>query len=166
MILENKNKALYEILFQQRNIFLDMFMIIFSVGILGVMANIRIPLWPVPITMQTFGVFLIAFFFGSRKGVLTILAYLLAGLFGLGVFSGYNSGFGALIGPTGGYLVGFIFMALFVGMMIEKGHGRDKKSVLLLMVIGNLILYAFGLAGLWMYLGNVSFFELLNEISA
>ena len=126
---EIENKTLYEALFKQRNVFLDVFMILASVVFMAVMANIRIPLWPVPITMQTFGVFSIAFFFGYRKGFLAILAYVLAGLVGFGVFAGYKSGFGALIGPTGGYIAGFLFMVLIVGWMTENGYGRSKKNV-------------------------------------
>ena len=160
-MLETENKTIYEVLFKQRNVLLDVFMILFSIAFMAIMANIRIPLWPVPITMQTFGVFLIAFFFGSRKGFLAILAYLLAGLVGFSVFAGYKSGIGALIGPTGGDIVGFIFMVLIVGLMIERGYGRTKGSVLLCMLVGEVVLYTFGLAGLWLFLGNVSFFEVL-----
>lgn len=143
--------------------FLDIFMVVVSVAFMALMANIRIPLWPVPITMQTFGIFVIAFFFGSKKGFLAILAYLLAGLVGFGVFAGYSSGFAPFIGPTGGYLVGFIFMALIVGWMIESGYGRTKKSVLMCMLVGEIVLYTFGLAGLWLYLGDVSFAEVLMK---
>jgi biotin transport system substrate-specific component len=136
-------------------------MILSSVVFLAMMANIRDPLWPVPITMQTFGVFLLAFFFGSKKGFLSVLAYLLAGIVGFGVFAGYSSGMAAFIGPTGGYLIGFLFAAFIVGHMIEKGYGRTKKSVLYCMVIGNLIIYAFGLVGLKLYLGSISILNLL-----
>ncbi|MFH0868055.1 MAG: biotin transporter BioY [Candidatus Woesearchaeota archaeon] len=160
-MFKHENKALYDLLFKQKNVFLDVFMILMSVVFLGIMANIRIPLWPVPITMQTFGVFLIAFFFGSRKGFLAILAYVLAGLVGFGVFAGYKSGIGALIGPTGGYIAGFLFMSIIVGIMIEKGYGRTKGSVLLCMLVGEVVLYIFGVAGLWLYLGNVSFVKVL-----
>lgn len=157
-----KHKTLYELYFNSRNIFLDIFMILFSVVFLAIMANIRIPLWPVPITMQTFGVFLIAFFFGSRKGVLSILAYILAGVVGFGVFAGYKSGIAALLGPTGGYIIGFLGAVFIVGYIIEKGYGRTKKSVLLCMVIGNLIIYLFGLIGLRLYFGNVGLLKILT----
>lgn len=157
-----KHKTLYEILFKQKNIFLDIFMILFSIFFLAAMANIRIPLWPVPITMQTFAVFLVAFFFGSKKGFLTILAYIVAGIVGFGVFTGYKSGIAPLLGPTGGYLIGFLFMAFFIGKMIEKGYGRTKKSVLLCMITGEIILYMFGLTGLFFYLGNISLLKLLT----
>ena len=162
MILENRNKTLYEIMFQQRTVLLDTFMILCSIGFLAIMANIRVPLWPVPITMQTFGVFLIAFFFGSKRGFLAILAYVLTGLIGFGVFAGYKSGMAALIGPTGGYIVGFLFMVLVIGLMIEKGYGRTKKSIILCMIIGEVILYTFGLAGLWLYFGKVSIMKVLT----
>jgi len=161
MIFKIENKTIYEVLFKQRNIFLDIFMVLFSVAFMAVMANIRIPLWPVPITMQTFGVFLIAFFFGSRKGTVAILAYLVAGLVGFGVFAGYSSGWAPFIGPTGGYLVGFLFMVLIVGWMIEKGYGRTRKSILICMLLGEIVLYTFGLAGLWIYLGDVSLAKVL-----
>jgi len=158
----HKNRTLYELHFQHRTVLLDVFMIGFSVFFLAIMANIRIPLWPVPITMQTFGVFLIAFFFGSKRGLLTIAAYVLAGLAGIGVFAGYKSGTAAILGPTGGYILGFLFMALAIGWMIEKGYGRTKLSVLKCMIVGEVILYVFGLAGLWIYLGNVSLLKVLQ----
>lgn len=160
-MLEIKNKTLYEAIFKQRNLFLDIFMVLVSVGFMALMANIRIPLWPVPITMQTFGVFSLAFFFGSRKSFLAILAYVLAGVVGFGVFAGYKSGITAIMGPTGGYIVGFIFMAMLVGWMIERGYGRSKSSVLFCILVGEVVLYTFGLTGLWLYLGNVSFAEVL-----
>ena len=158
----SKHKTIYETLFENRNIFIDAFMILFSVVLLAVLANITIPLWPVPITMQTFGIFAIAFFFGSRKGFLTIMAYILAGIVGFGVFAGHKSGIAALMGPTGGYLIGFLVCVFVVGLMIENGYGRTKKSVLLCMVIGNVIIYFFGLIGLWIYLDNVGILKLLS----
>ena len=156
-----KYKTIYDILFKQRNIFIDTFMVVVSVVFLAVMAQIRIPLWPVPITMQTFGVFLIAFFFGSRNGALSILAYILAGIVGFGVFASHKSGMAAITGPTGGYILGFIACVYVVGLMIEKGCGRTKRSVLLCMVIGNLIIYAFGLVGLRIYLGNIGVWKII-----
>ena len=156
-----KHKTIYDILFKQKNIFIDTFMILVSVVFLAGMAQLRIPLWPVPITMQTFGLFAIAFFFGSKKGALSILAYVLAGIVGFGVFAGGKSGLASIMGPTGGYILGFLACVYVVGLMIEKGYGRTKKSVLLCMVIGNVIIYACGLTGLWIYLGNVGVWKIL-----
>ncbi|MDP6600036.1 MAG: biotin transporter BioY, partial [Candidatus Woesearchaeota archaeon] len=141
MIHEVKYKTLYEAIFRQRNVFLDIAMIALSVVFLAIIAKIRIPLWPVPITMQTFGVFTIAFFFGSFRGSVSLLAYALAGLLGLSVFAGYNSGLPVFLGPSGGYIVGFIFAAFAVGYLIEKGYGRTWKSVLLVILVGEVIIY-------------------------
>jgi biotin transport system substrate-specific component len=162
MNIANKHKTWHELIFRETSILLDMALVLVSVGLLAVFANIRIPLWPVPVTLQTFGVFLIAFFFGARKGALTMAAYLLAGISGVAVFTGYKSGMAALIGPTGGYIIGFIFMAFFIGLMIEKGFGRTVKSVLICMLVGEIILYICGLTGLWFYLGDVSFLKVLE----
>ncbi|MEA2036228.1 MAG: biotin transporter BioY [Nanoarchaeota archaeon] len=157
----NKHKTMYELIFKQRNLLVDTFIVILSVAFLGLMANIRVPLWPVPITMQTFGIFLVAFFFGSRKGLIAMLAYISAGIIGIGVFTGYGSGIKHLIGPTGGYLIGFLGAAFIVGYMIEKGYGRTKKSIFWCMVIGNLTIYFLGLIGLWIYLGNIGLWKVL-----
>ena len=154
--------TLYEVFFEHRTVFLNIFLMALSVVFLGLMANIQIPLWPVPITMQTFGIFLIAFFFGSRRGLVSILLYLIAGLLGIGVFAGYSSGYAPFIGPTGGYLVGFVVMVFIVGMLVEKGYGRTKKSVLWCMLIGEAVLYVFGLTGLYLYLGNASIWQVLT----
>lgn len=153
-IHEIRYKTMYEILYRQRTIFLDTFMILMGAVFMAAMANLQIPLWPVPITMQTFGVFAVAFFFGSRKGLISIAAYVAAGILGFGVFAGYSSGIKAILGATGGYIIGFLFMAFFVGWMIEKGYGRTRKSILLCMLAGELILYAFGLIGLYVWLGE------------
>lgn len=156
-----KQNTLYDVLFKQKNIFLDVFMVGLSVVFLAIMAQIQIPLWPVPITMQTFGVFLIAFFFGSRKGALSILAYVLAGIAGIGVFAGRSSGIAVILGPTGGYILGFLVSVFVVGLLIEKGFGRTKKSVLYCMALGNVIIYLFGLIGLWVFLGDVGLWKVL-----
>lgn len=156
-----RNKTIYELITRQKSIFIDLTLMIFSVFILAALANIRIPLWPVPITFQTLGIFLIAFFFGSRKGTLTVLLYLIAGLIGFGVFAGYKSGIAALMGPTGGYLIGFIFTVFFIGYLIEKGYGKSRKSILICMVLGSLIIYTFGLIGLFVLFGNIGIINLL-----
>jgi biotin transport system substrate-specific component len=163
MIHEVKYKTLYEGYFHHRNLLLDVAMIALSVVFLAIIAKLRIPLWPVPITMQTFGVFTIAFFFGSFRGAVSLLAYALAGLVGLSVFAGYNAGLPVFLGPSGGYIVGFIFAAFAVGYLIEKGYGRTWKSVLLVMLVGEVVIYAFGLPWLAAALPSLTFFGVLKE---
>ena len=155
------HKTIYDGLFKEKNLIIDSFVMIFSVFFLAILSNIRIPIWPVPITMQTLGIFAIAFTFGYRRGALSILLYILTGIFGVAVFSGYKSGISAIMGPTGGYIIGFLAMVLVVGYMVEKGMGRNIKSVILVLFIGQSVLYLFGLMGLWMYL-NVGILEILK----
>lgn len=155
-------KTVYGLLFPYENLLLDIFLLAGGVGLLALSANIRIPLWPVPITLQTSVVFLIAFFFGSKKGFLTIMSYLLLGIVGVGVFAGYKSGVSSIVGPTGGYLAGFLFMCPVVGLLIENGLGRNWKSVLTCMIIAEAVLYGFGLTWLWLYLGKTSLLKLLS----
>jgi biotin transport system substrate-specific component len=90
-----------------------------------------------------------------------MLGYVLVGIAGLGVFAGYKSGLATIMGPTGGYIIGFLVCVFVVGLLIERGYGRTKKSVLLCMVIGNVIIYAFGLVGLKIFLGDISLWALL-----
>ena len=93
---------------------------------------------PVPFTMQTFGVFCAMLLLGGKRGMIAVLLYIGLGLFGLPVFSNFNSGPGALFGPTGGYILGFILMAALY-WLLEK-----RMNKVLLLVLGLILLYAFG----------------------
>lgn len=157
-----KHKNLYEAYFKTKDIFLDIFLMSVAVALLGSLAQIRFPLWPVPITMQTFGIFTIAFFFGARKGTLTMLLYLLIGVAGIGVFSGGKSGIQTLLGPTGGYLIGFVFAVLILGILIEKGWGRNLPSILVCMLLAEILIYIPGLIGLAYSFPDSTFNEILT----
>jgi biotin transport system substrate-specific component len=105
-------------------------------------------LHPVPITGQTFTVLMMAALLGSRRGVLCILAYLAEGLLGLPVFAQGKGGLPAFLGPTGGYLVGFILAAWIVGALSERTWDRRVLGTVAAMVLGNLAIYACGLTWL------------------
>ncbi|MFO0995192.1 MAG: biotin transporter BioY [Alphaproteobacteria bacterium] len=111
-------------------------------------AQIQVPLWPVPITGQTFAVLIVGMAYGSRLGAATLALYLGEGAVGLPVFAKWASGPAAIIGPTGGYLVGFIFAAAAVGWLAERGWSRTVLSTIGAMVAGNLVIYACGLSWL------------------
>ncbi len=104
--------------------------------------------YPVPITGQTFAVLMVAALLGSRRGVLCILAYLAEGLLGLPVFAQGKAGVAAFLGPTGGYLVGFVLAAWIVGALSERTWDRRVLGTVAAMVLGNLAIYACGLAWL------------------
>lgn len=136
--------------------------VLFSL-LLGISAQIAIPLpfTPVPITMQTLMVLLTGMLLGSRLGSITILAYLAEGLAGLPVFAGGTSawspssipGVSVLLGPSAGYLVGFVFAAALVGWLAERGWDRVWWTTALAMVLGNVVIYAFGVGWLSTFLG-------------
>lgn len=86
-------------------------------AVIAVLSLISIPLpLGVPVTLQIFSVSLTGYFLGPKKGVAATSVYLAVGLIGLPVFSGFRGGFQVLLGPTGGFLLGFIFLALFTGI--------------------------------------------------
>lgn len=97
----------------------------------------------IPFTLQTFAIFLVTGLLGLKGGMLSLLVYLLLGLVGLPVFSGFRGGPGVLLGPTGGYLIGFFFTALTMGLMIRR-FGRGLPILILSMLVGLALCYTFG----------------------
>ena len=87
-------------------------------ALIAVCSWISIPL-AVPVTLQTMAVCITAGLLGTKKSVLTVVVYILLGLIGVPVFAGFSSGVGVLFGMTGGYIIGFIFTALIVGIMLK-----------------------------------------------
>ncbi len=120
---------------------------------LAALAQVQIPLLPVPVTGQTLGVLLVGALLGRRLGALSIIAYLFEGLMGLPVFAGASGGLAHLFGPTGGYLLGFVAAAALVGWLSEQGWDRTPWMTALAMVLGNLVIYAAGLSWLAVFTG-------------
>jgi len=124
--------------------------------VLWISAKLNIPFYPVPMTMQTFAVLTIGMAFGWRLGGATILLYLLEGALGLPVFAGTPErgvGLAYMVGPTGGYLVGFLVSAVVVGWLAERGWDRKFLSTLAAMTIGTAIIFALGAGWLGTILG-------------
>lgn len=117
--------------------------------------SISIPVSPVPISLATFAVCITTYIIGLKRGVLCTFLYLLLGLVGLPVFSGFSSGPGKLFGPTGGYLVGYLFLALICGYIVDKF--RSKLWLHFIgMIAGVAACYLFGTV--WLaYLKHLSF---------
>lgn len=119
--------------------------------ILGPFA-IPLPFSPVPISFTNLAIYFTLYLLGTKLGTISYLIYLLLGLAGLPVFSGFTGGAAKLAGPTGGYLVGFILMAVITGYFIEKSP-KNKPVQVLGMIIGTAVCYAFGTAWLSNQLG-------------
>jgi biotin transport system substrate-specific component len=123
---------------------------------LTISAKISIPAIPVPFTMQTLVVLLLGFAYGPALAGATVGLYLLQGAFGLPVFQGTPEkglGLAYMMGPTGGYLAGFFVAAVVCGKLAQKGWDKRFSTMALGMILGNAIIYAFGLAWLGSLIG-------------
>lgn len=112
-------------------------------ALMCLLGPLSIPIGAVPISLTNFVIYLAVFLLGAKLGAISCFVYLLLGTAGLPVFSGYSGGLAKLAGPTGGYLVGFIFMALISGAFIQKNRGKTALSILG-MTLGTLVAYLFG----------------------
>lgn len=121
--------------------------------------SISIPVSPVPITLGILAIFFSIFTLGMKKGTVSVLIYILLGLVGLPVFSGFSGGAGKLFGPTGGYIFGFIFLALIAGFFIDKWSSKWYMC-LAGMVLGTAVCYFFGTVWLAFQL-NLTFYKAL-----
>ncbi len=137
--------------------------------IIALTAQIAFPLpfTPVPVTGQTFGVLIIASLLGSKRGTLAVVTYLLEGMAGLPFFAEASAGTLILAGTSGGYLIGFIFAAFIVGTLAEKGWDRYFGSTILMMVLGTVAIFLFGVVWLAQLVGisNVLFLGVLPFIT-
>ena len=118
-----------------------------AVALLTLSAKVQIPLWPVPFTMQTYVVLVIGMGYGARMGVLAVGSYILLGALGLPVFAGTpENGVGLpyMLGPTGGYLVGFVIAAWMCGWLAERGWDRRFSTCLLAMTLGHAAIFVCG----------------------
>ena len=124
--------------------------------LLIVSAKARIPFWPVPMTLQTFVVLGLGMAYGWRLAGATLVFYLIQGAMGLPVFAGTPEkgiGLAYLAGPTGGYLMGFVFAAMLCGYLAERGWDRSSLTTAAAMLFGNIVIYAAGLLWLGALLG-------------
>lgn len=113
--------------------------------LLALSAKINVPFWPVPMTLQTFAVMAIAAAYGSRLAVATVLAYLAEGFAGLPVFSiGAAAGPAYFLGPTAGFLIGFIPLAFIVGLVADRGLSRSVPALFAAMVLADIVVFAMG----------------------
>lgn len=126
-------------------------LIVGGVLLLTISAKIKVPFYPVPMTLQTFAIMALAAAYGSRLAVLTVLAYLLAGALGLPVFTNTPPAIAGptyFLGTTGGFLVGFILLALIVGSAADRGWDRSIPKLFGAMIVADLVVFVFGFAWL------------------
>jgi len=127
-------------------------LVLVGVGILAVSARIQVPFYPVPVTMQTLAVMVIAMAYGSKLGTATLFSYLLAGFLGAPVFAG-GAGFAYMAGPTGGYLAGFLLAGVVLGALADRGWTRNWQTTAAAMLVGTAIIYLLGVTWLSQLIG-------------
>jgi biotin transport system substrate-specific component len=144
-----------------RSVATDFALVLSGAVLTALAAQIAIPMWPVPVTGQTFAVLLVGAVLGASRGALSMITYFSLGAAGLPVFTGAVSGI--TFGTTFGYLVGFIAAAAVVGALAERKWHLRVSGVLASFVIGNAVIYLFGLPWLAFALANL---DLANNASA
>ncbi|MGL4322841.1 MAG: biotin transporter BioY [Beijerinckiaceae bacterium] len=119
-------------------------------------ARISVPFYPVPMTMQTLVVLMIGAAYGARLGLATVALYLFEGLIGLPVFAGTPErgiGLAYMVGPTGGFLLGFAAAAYLTGWLAERGWDRSILKLMGAMALGHAVIFLFGLSWLATFVG-------------
>jgi biotin transport system substrate-specific component len=119
-------------------------------------AQISIPMWPVPITGQTFAVLLVGTTLGMWRGALSMVLYIALGAMGLPVFTGAQGGLDSLIGgPTVGYILGFVLAGALTGWLAERGLDRSVWGAVAIFAVGEAVIYAVGLPVLSSFLSSI-----------
>jgi biotin transport system substrate-specific component len=139
------------------SVYAPVVLVVVGVLLLTVSAKLQIPLWPVPMTMQTYVILVVAMAYGTRLGVATVVAYLLAGAVGLPVFAGTpEKGIGVpyMLGPTGGYLAGFLVATFLMGKLAERGWDRRVLPCIVAITVGHIVILACGVTWLAVSLGG------------
>lgn len=132
-----------------RSLSRDAILITGAVALIALAAQISVPLWPVPVTLSTLAVMIVAATLGSTRGTLSILGYLSAGALGLPVFAGAAAL--SAVRPTFGYLVGFVVAAAIIGFAISRGANNNVLRLLGLFTIATAVIYLFGAS--WLVIG-------------
>ena len=128
-----------------RTLAMDIVLVVAGAALVTVLAQVAIPLWPVPITGQTLAVLLVGSTLGWARGAISMVLYALLGLVGLPVYSDGSHGATVLFGATGGYIVGFIVSAALVGWLAERQWDRKILKAIVTFVAGSVVVFAIGL---------------------
>ena len=159
MTTQTPSLTLAEAIFPQTGLALrvkQLVLVAAGIAALVLAAKIKIPMFPVPMTMGTFAVLSIGAAYGTRLGLATILGYMLIGALGFDVFAGSStevSGLSYMMGSTGGYLVGYVLAVVALGGLARKGWDRARGKMALALVLGNALIYVPGLIWLTVLYG-------------
>jgi biotin transport system substrate-specific component len=132
-----------------RSLAKDALMVTGAIALIAVAAQISIPLWPVPVTLSTFAVMIIAATLGTARGSVSVVGYLTAGAVGLPVFAGAAAL--SAVRPTFGYLVGFVIAAILIGYLVSKGADQSVLKLATVFTLATAVIYFFGAS--WLIIG-------------
>ena len=133
----------------------DMTLTAVMAALICITGPLVVPIGPIPLSLATLAVYLAGAITGKKKGTLAVALYLLIGIAGVPVFSGFSGGFQKLAGVTGGYLVGYLPCAFLAGLGAERAEKEDRKWILpAMMVLGTAVLYILGTAWFMIQSGN------------
>ena len=124
-------------------------LVLFGSLLVAASAQVSVPMWPVPMTLQTLAISVIGLTMGSRLAAATLVVYLGQGAMGLPVFAGGAAGLPYMMGTTGGFLLGFVAMAWLTGWMAERGFGRGLGRLFVAAFVPALLLFLPGVLWLW-----------------
>ena len=159
MNLSLNNKVLNEVLAPKEGTQLLLkkaVLVMAGIAFLAIAAKIKVPMFPVPMTMGTFAVLTMGAAYGERLGLVTILGYMLIGALGFDIFAGSsaeNFGLTYMKGGTGGYLVGYVLAVIALGTLARAGWDRSALKMAGAMLLGNALIYVPGLIWLGMLYG-------------
>lgn len=127
----------------------DAALVLAGAAVVGLLAQVSVPLWPVPITGQTLGVLLVGAALGARRGAASLLSYMLLGLVGMPWFAQFTGGLAAVAKPSFGYIIGFIPAAYLIGYLSERRWDRSWWKAVAGFGVASLIPFVFGVPYLW-----------------
>lgn len=146
---------------------LDASLVVAGAALVAVLAQVEVPLWPVPITGQTLGVVVVGAALGARRGAAALLTYLVAGLAGLPIFAGFTGTIAAVAKPSFGFIIGFVFAAFVAGWVAERAWDRKPALAFVGFVAASIVPFLFGVPYMAFILNVVGGAELgLAEILA
>lgn len=124
-------------------------LVLFGSLLVAASAQVSVPMWPVPMTLQTLAISVIGLTMGARLAAATLVVYLGQGAMGLPVFAGGAAGLPYMMGPTGGFLLGFVAVAWLTGFIAERGFGRGLGRLFIAAYVPALLLFIPGVLWLW-----------------
>ncbi|WP_240232518.1 biotin transporter BioY [Devosia lacusdianchii] len=134
--------------------------------LITICAKINVPVWPVPVTLQGFAIAALSAAFGLRIGVATVALYLIEGALGLPVFAGATAGIPYLMGPTGGFLLGFLAMAAIIGFAADRGASGKPLALFAAMVVADAVLLVLGFVWLMALAGQAGWIDQANVVGS